>query len=64
MGEAFRIAVNVSEQIGCRAVIVDAYAQAVAWYERYGFQAIEGNEGRPVRMYLDIRTIRAARGLN
>ena len=32
LAEALRIAVNVSEQAGCRCVIVDAYPSAIAWY--------------------------------
>lgn len=64
LAEALKIAVSVSQQIGCRAVIVDAYPQPVAWYERYGFQAIQGSESRSIRMYLDIRTVRAGCGPN
>ena len=59
--EALRIAVSVSEQAGCRCVIVDAYPSAMAWYEKYGFRPIEGGQGSQVRMFLDIRTVKAAR---
>jgi len=61
LSEALRIALAVSDQIGCRAVIVDAYPQAVDWYRRYGFLPIEDVAGTSVRMFIDIRTIRAAR---
>jgi len=61
LSEALRIALSVSEQVGCRCVIVDAYAAAVEWYARYGFIPIEGSKGGSVRMYLDIRTVKAAR---
>ena len=61
LAEALRIAVGVSEQAGCRCVIVDAYPSAIAWYERYGFCPIEGGKESSVRMYLDIRTVKAAR---
>lgn len=64
LAEALKIAVSVAEQIGCRAVIVDAYPQAVEWYKRYGFQPVEGSNGSSLRMYLDIRTILAARAVN
>lgn len=60
LSEALKIAVRVSEQVGCRCVIVDAYSTAVEWYQRYGFIAIEGGRGSSHRMYLDIRTIKAA----
>ena len=60
LAEALRIAVTVSEQAGCRCVIVDAYPSAIAWYERYGFRPVEGGKGSQVRMYLDIRVVKAA----
>jgi len=60
LAEALKIAAAVSEQAGCRCVIVDAYPSAIAWYQRYGFQPIEGSKGSGLRMYLDIRTVRAA----
>ena len=58
--EALRIAVMVSEQAGCRCVIVDAYPSVMAWWERYGFPPIEGGKGSSVRMYLDLRVVKAA----
>lgn len=58
---ALKIASSVSEQIGCRAVIVDAYPKAVDWYKGYGLFPIEGSKGISVRMYLDVGTIRSAR---
>ena len=61
LSEALNISLSVSDQVGCRCVIVDAYPTAVRWYQRYGFCPIEGAEGRSVRMFLDIRTVRAAR---
>jgi GNAT superfamily N-acetyltransferase len=60
LAEALKIALPVSEQVGCRCVIVDAYATAVEWYKRYGFIPIEGGKVSSHRMYLDIRTIKAA----
>jgi len=61
LAEALKIAATASEQIGCRAVIVDAYPRAVDWYKTYGFVPIEGGNRNSVRMYLDIRTVRFAR---
>jgi len=63
ISEAFRISLRVADEVGCRCVITDAYHDRVAWYARYGFVPIEGGvEGGPQRMFLDIRTIRAALG--
>ncbi len=61
ISEVFRISVRVSEEVGCRCVITDAYRDRTGWYARYGFVPIEGPapEG-PQRMFLDIRTIRNA----
>jgi predicted N-acetyltransferase YhbS len=60
LGEALRISFRISQQVGCRYLVVDAYPAAVEWYKRFGFQPIEGGKGNSVRMYLDIRTIAAA----
>jgi GNAT superfamily N-acetyltransferase len=61
LSEALKISLDVSEQVGCRCVIVDAYRTASEWYQRYGFAPIEGGKGITVRMYLDIRTVKMAR---
>jgi GNAT superfamily N-acetyltransferase len=61
LSEALRISLGVSEQAGCRCIIVDAYTTAVEWYQRYGFSPIGGGRGGSARMYLDIRTVKAAR---
>ena len=59
--EAFRIALLVSDEVGCRCIVTDAYPERIAWYARYGFVPIEGApESGPKKMFLDIRTIRAA----
>ena len=61
MSEAFRITWRVADEVGCRCMITDAYRDRVAWYARYGFVPIAGApEDRPQRMFLDVRTIRAA----
>jgi GNAT superfamily N-acetyltransferase len=62
MSEALKMALRIADEIGCRCVITDAYPERTGWYARYGFQllgeaATEGTQ----KMFLDIRTIRAAR---
>lgn len=61
ISEALRITIRVSEEVGCRCLITDAYADKTGWYARYGFQPLEVISGtRGCKMFLDIRTIRAA----
>jgi GNAT superfamily N-acetyltransferase len=61
IAEAFRISLRVADEVGCRAIVTDAYRDRVGWYARYGFVPIEGvAEGGPQRMFLDIRTVQAA----
>jgi GNAT superfamily N-acetyltransferase len=61
ISEAFRICLRAADEIGCRCVIADAYQHRIGWYAKYGFIPIEGAAERgPQRMFLDIRTIRAA----
>jgi GNAT superfamily N-acetyltransferase len=61
LSEALRVSLSASKQVGCRCVIVDAYPTAMDWYRKYGFVPVEGGKSGSVRMYLDIRTIEAAR---
>lgn len=64
IAEALRISLSVSEQVGCRGVVVDAYPTAVEWYSKYGFVPLSETSGkRTHKMYLDIRTLRAATGV-
>ena len=58
--EAFRISIEVSEQVGCSCIITDAYRDKVSWYAKYGFIPLEGrDENKPTqRMFLDIRTLK------
>lgn len=60
--ESFRISLSVSGQVGSRCIITDAYRHKVSWYAHYGFIPLEGDEeDRPTqRMFLDIRTLKAA----
>ena len=61
ISEAFRISLQVADEVGCRCIITDAYRDRINWYAKYGFVPIEGAaEGGPQRMFLDVRTVRAA----
>ena len=61
LSHALRIALQVSEEVGCRYIITDAYRSKAAWYARFGFIPLEGPPGSGTqKMFLDIRTIRAA----
>lgn len=61
ISEAFRIALHVANEVGCRYIVTDSYPHRLSWYAKYGFVPIEGAvEGGPLKMFLDIRMIRAA----
>lgn len=61
ISEAFKIALRVADDVGCRCIITDAYQDRTDWYARYGFLPLEGAaETGPLRMFLDIRTLRLA----
>ena len=61
LAEAFRIALLVADEVGCRSMVTDAYRDKINWYAKYGFVPIEGaSEDGPQKMFLDLRTIRAA----
>lgn len=61
ISEAFRISLRVSEEVGCRCIITDAYPNRVPWYAQFGFVPLAAPApGAPQRMFLDIRTLRAA----
>jgi GNAT superfamily N-acetyltransferase len=61
ISEALRISLRVADEVGCRCIITDAYRDRVSWYARYGFVPIRGAaETGPQRMFLDLRTVRAA----
>jgi GNAT superfamily N-acetyltransferase len=61
ISEAFRITLQVADEVGCRCIVTDAYRDRIGWYKRYGFVPIEGAaETGPQRMFLDIRTLRKA----
>jgi GNAT superfamily N-acetyltransferase len=61
ISEALRIGLRVADEVGCRCIVTDAYRERVGWYSRYGFVPIEGAAASgPQRMFLDLRTVRAA----
>jgi GNAT superfamily N-acetyltransferase len=61
IAEAFKITLRVAEEVGCRCLITDAYRDRTDWYAKYGFVSIEGAaKNGPQKMFLDVRTIRAA----
>ena len=61
IAEALKITLHVAEEVGCRCVVTDAYRDKAAWYARYGFLPLEGDAGGDrQKMFLDVRTIRAA----
>jgi GNAT superfamily N-acetyltransferase len=63
LSEAFRITLRVADEVGCRCLITDAYSDKTAWYARYGFEPLgEAAASGTQKMFLDVRTIRAAYG--
>jgi len=63
-----RLALQMADDYGCLGVIVDAKPDAVAFYAKYGFLAVEPVEGgsdarpAPIPLFLSIRAIRSAMG--
>jgi len=58
---AFESVLKISKRVGCRYVIVDAYATAVGWYSRYGFTVINGPSPNGMQpMFIDVRTLQEA----
>src|SRR5450759_3477040 len=52
ISEALRISMRVSDEVGCRCIITDAYRDRVSWYSRYGFVPIDGAAATgPQRMF-------------
>jgi GNAT superfamily N-acetyltransferase len=61
IAEVFKITLRVADEVGCRCIITDAYRDRVGWYSKYGFVPVEGTaKDGPQKMFLDVRTIRAA----
>lgn len=63
LGFVLELAIRLAEDYGCAGVVVDAKNEAVAFYERFGFETLEVEQGRlgdrpaPVPMFLEIGTI-------
>jgi GNAT superfamily N-acetyltransferase len=63
---ALGLALQMADDYGCVGVIVDAKPDAVAFYTKYGFLAVEAVEGQsdarpaPATLFLSTRAIRAA----
>jgi GNAT superfamily N-acetyltransferase len=63
ISEALRVSLRAADEVGCRCIVTDAYRDRIGWYARYGFVPIEGAaKSGPQRMFLDLRTVRAALG--
>ena len=65
--QVLRLAIEQRDRLGCVGVVTDAKPDAVAFYEKLGFQPLEGVlEGllvsEPLPMFLGIETIAAALG--
>jgi GNAT superfamily N-acetyltransferase len=61
ISEAFPISLQVANEVACRCIITDACRDRMSWYAKYGFVPVEGAaECGPQRMFLDMRTVRAA----
>jgi predicted N-acetyltransferase YhbS len=62
----FKLALRMALDYGCVGIVVDAKADAVAYYRRFGFETLEAvsgqSGGRPVatEMFLPIRLVAAA----
>ena len=65
LGHVLRLALEQRERLGCVGVVTDAKPDAVSFYEKLGFQVLEGvREGllfsEPLPMFLGIETIARA----
>jgi GNAT superfamily N-acetyltransferase len=62
----FELALRLSDDYGCLAVVVDAKAEAVEFYSGFGFEAVDALEGQsdarpqPTLMVLPVAEIAAA----
>ena len=60
--DAFDRILSASDQLGCFGVVVDAKDEgATSFYAKYDFVAIEAAEVFPLRMFISIKTVKAAR---
>jgi len=65
LGHVLGLALDQRDRFGCVGVVADAKPDAIAFYERYGFAALEGVRegalhGEPTPMWLPVATIAAS----
>jgi GNAT superfamily N-acetyltransferase len=53
----------IGGEIGARCVLVDAYRSAVPWYARFGFISVSAAAGASQKLFIDLRTVAAAKEL-
>jgi GNAT superfamily N-acetyltransferase len=64
----FELALEMRDKLGCVGVVVDAKSDAVTFYERFGFIALDvvqgclGDRPKPQPMFLSIKTVAQASG--
>lgn len=58
LGDAIKRTLQLTQTIGCRCLIVDAYPNAVNWYAKFGIVALGSDpaDSPTRRMILDLRT--------
>jgi GNAT superfamily N-acetyltransferase len=58
LGDGIKRALELTQTIGCRCLIVDAYPNAVSWYSKFGIMPLGGGpaDSPTCRMLLDLRT--------
>lgn len=58
LGDAIKRTLQLTQIIGCRCLIVDAYPNAVSWYSKFGIVPLGSDpaDSPTCRMLLDLRT--------
>ena len=58
LGDAIKRTLDLTQTIGCRCLIVDAYPDAVNWYSKFGIAPLGSDpaDSPTCRMLLDLRT--------
>lgn len=58
IGDAIKRTLELTQVIGCRCLIVDAYPNAVSWYAKFGIVPLGSDpaDSLTCRMLLDLRT--------
>ncbi|MBW3534109.1 MAG: GNAT family N-acetyltransferase, partial [Gemmatimonadetes bacterium] len=63
LGSVLALARQMAGDIGCVGVVVDAKPEAVAFYEKLGFETLEveaghlGERPEPIPMFIELRRI-------